>query len=711
MLLEGGLLRRRRVKLIFQTELAECGIACLAMVANFHGLKIDLVQMRRRFLPSLRGVTLKYLMKTADEVDLAPRAVKLDITDLDKLHLPAILHWGFNHFVVIARVKKRKALIFDPNGQTGWQTSEQLSKFFTGVALELRPTSNFKRSDERVSFKLNQLWHRADGFVSSIAQVIVLSVILEIFVVLLPYYMQFSVDWVLPALDKDLLTTLALGFGLFTFVYAVATWIRGFVILLVGSKLGYGLASNIGRRLFRLPIDWFERRHLGDVLSRFQSIGPIQTLLTEGAIAGLIDGLMSLVTLGIMSIYSVELTMLALACLLSCAVVKLVCLPMQQRAQEASLVARGIEQTHMIESLRGITTIRLSNRETSRHAIWQSYLTDSVNATINLGRINQWQLSATTLFLGFEGIISIYLSISKVISGGFSVGMVFAFIAYKTQFLEKAISCINQLIAFRMLSLHMDRLSDIALTREDASFVSDLSTSRRLGGSLELRGVSYRYSPTDPIVIDNVSFRIKAGEHIAITGPSGGGKSTLLKLMLGLVSPNTGEILIDDMPIAQFGYKNFYDQIGAVLQEDSLFMGTLAENISLFDSRPDETRIEACARAAAIHKDIEAMPMGYQTLVANMGSTLSGGQKQRVLLARAIYREPKILVLDEGTAHLDLEHEAIVNRSIDQMGITRVIIAHRPETIAMAGRVLRVEHGKLTETFKVASPSGAVLPV
>jgi ATP-binding cassette subfamily B protein RaxB len=694
--LELGFLTRSRVRLVRQTEIAECGLASLTMVANYHGLDIDLGTMRRRYAPSLRGAALKTLIGLADRIGLTPRAVKLPLEELPNLHVPAVLHWDMTHYVVLERVKGGKALIHNPDGRSTWMPMAEVSDHFTGVALELRPSNDFQAGKERERLRLSQLWQRMTGIKRALLQVLVLTLVLQAFVLASPYYMQLAIDQALPALDNDLLTVLAIGFGLFTLTNAAATLLRSFVLLVAGTTIGFGLASNIARRLFRLPIEWFERRHVGDILSRFQSIGPIQNLLTQGAVAALVDGIMAILTLTLMFWYSAQLAAVALVAFALYAVARAVSYSFEREAIEASIITGGTEQSTLIETLRGMTTLRLFGRETLRHALWQTKLTDAVNADVRVARIGIWQGTANTLIFGIENILTIWLAIGFVIAGeGFSVGMVFAYMAYKSQFMEKSAALINQAIAFKMLGLHLERLSDIALSDEDKSFGPSVDIATELKGRIELRDVFYRYAPSDPLVLDGVNLTIEPGEHVAITGPSGGGKSTLVKLLLGLVEPVAGEVLVDGLPLARFGYKSYHSQIAAVLQEDSLFAGTIADNIALFDERVDMDQIVAAAAAASIHADIMAMPMQYETLVGDMGSTLSGGQKQRVLLARALYRQPKILIMDEGTAHLDLQHEQAVNGAIAAMGITRIIIAHRQETIAQAERVVVMFGGKL----------------
>jgi len=707
-MLDLGFLSRSRVRLVRQTEIAECGLASLAMVANYHGLDVDLGTLRRRFAPSLRGASLRSLIGLADKIGLTPRAVKLPLEQLANLHVPCILHWDMNHYVVLERVTAGKALVHNPDGRSSWLSMAEVSGHFTGVALELRPGANFQAGSQRERLRLPQLWRRMTGMKRALAQVLVLSLVLQIFVLASPYYMQLAVDNVLPALDRDLLAVLALGFGLFTLINAGASLLRSFVLMIAGTTLGYGLASNVARRLLRLPIDWFEKRHTGDILSRFQSITPIQNMLTQGAVAAIVDGLMATLTLALMVWYSPLLAFVSAVAFGLYGVVRLVSFSFEREAQEAAIISNGKEQTTLIETIRGITTLRLFGREAFRHALWQTRLTDAVNANVRVARIAIWQSTANLLIFGIENIVTIWLAIGFVVDGaGFSLGMVFAYMAYKTQFIQKAAGLIDQGIAFKMLGLHLERLSDIALSNEDRSFGVGADIETPLKGNIELREVFYRYSPSDPAVLDGVDLKIGQGEHIAITGPSGGGKSTLAKLLLGLVEPDSGELLVDGMPLSRFGYKSFHNQVAAVLQEDSLFAGTLSDNIALFDDGIDMERVIASAMMAAIHEDVMRMPMQYETLVGDMGSTLSGGQKQRILLARALYRQPRILILDEGTAHLDMAHEHAVNAAIGAMGITRIVIAHRRETIEAAERVLLMTGGKLVDPR--ASEGGALL--
>jgi ATP-binding cassette subfamily B protein RaxB len=687
---------RSRLRLVRQTESAECGLACLVMVANFHGLNADFAAMRRRFGLSMRGTSLRSLIDIADQIGLISRAVRAPLEELHNLALPAVLHWNMNHFVVVERVHRGRALIHDPAGRTRWMPMADVSNHFTGIALELRPGDSFEPGPDGKRLRLRNLWERMTGMKRTLAQTLILSFVLQAFVLASPYYMQVAIDNALPALDYDLLTVVAIGFVLFTLINAGAALLRGLVLLNAGTSIGLGLAVNVARRLLRLPISWFSRRHTGDVLSRFQSIVPIQQMLTEGAAAAVVDGLLAVLTLVVMSFYSLLLTSIAVGAFLLYGAVRIVSFSFQREAQESSIVTSGKEQTALIESLRGIATLRLFGQESLRHALWQSKRTEAANADVRLARFGVWQGVANSVIFGLENVVSIWIAVGFVMAGsGFSVGMVFAFLAYKTQFIQKSENLVAQAIRFRMLGLHLERLSDIALTEEDKGFQTPYPPETELDGAVALSGIEYRYSAADPAVLRRVDLEVVAGEHVAITGPSGGGKTTLIKILLGLIEPDSGEMLIDGVPLPRFGYRNYRRQIAGVLQEDTLFAGTLAENIAFFDEHLDMDRVTAAAADAVIHDDIMSMPMQYETAVGEMGSTLSGGQKQRVLLARALYRKPRILIMDEGTAHLDASLEEAVNRAIRRLGITRIVVAHRQETIRAADRILHMENGRL----------------
>jgi ATP-binding cassette subfamily B protein RaxB len=684
---------RKRIELVRQTEAAECGLASLAMIANWHGHDVDLNMLRQRFGVSARGMSLRQLMQTADGMHLLSRPLKLELAGLHLLNLPAILHWDLNHFVVLERVERDRALVIDPGGTERWYDHAELGRHFSGVALELRPSHDFQPIAAKRKLRFSDLWSGITGFRRALAQTIILSIVMQAYILATPFYLRAAVDEALPALDTNLLVTLAIGFAALAVIGAGAALLRKFVLLSSGAALSYGVTSNLARRLFRLPIAWFEKRKVGDILTKFQSVLPIQRFLIESAPLALIDGLLSILTLGMMLLTAPQLALVTLVGLLIYSAIRLALLR-EEKVREADYVkALGREQGAIIETLRGIVTLRLAGREAMRHAYWQNRLTDALGARYLHERVKAWHESARVLIPAVELVVIVYLAISGSMAGALSLGTLFAYLAYRQQFVTAGQSLLDEGIKLRLLDLHLDQLADIAQSDEDGGFSEPL-TQPKFEGRIELRNIHFAYGPHDPLVLTGVDLSIGRGDYIAITGPSGGGKTTLAKIILGLIDPIEGQVLIDGRPLAQYGRRAFRQHVAAVLQDDVLYAGSIADNIASFEDI-DRERLTQCLKAAAIFDDVEAMPMRHHTLVGDMGSTLSGGQRQRVLLARALYRQPDVLLLDEGTAHLDLEHEAQVNRAIGDLGITRIIIAHRPETIAAASRVVRLVAGKI----------------
>lgn len=685
-----------RLPLVRQTEAAECSLACLAMIAGYYGYRSDMTTLRRRFPISLKGVNLQTLLDMADTMKLASRPLKVDMEALDQIQLPAILHWDMNHFVVLKSVSRKGIIIHDPGRGEQVMDWNTVSKHYTGIAVEMQPAEGFQKADVRQKLKLSQLWSRLIGLKRAALQLLALSVILQLFVLISPFYVQLVIDQVLTKFDTDLLVVLAIGFGLFTLIYVAANALRGRLVLFIGGMMSYQMMINLFRHMIHLPQEFFDKRHIGDVDSRFASTEPIKRLLTEGLIAGLIDGSMALTTLVLMYIYSPMLaTVTAMAFILN-VVLRMALYRVFRRQNEDAILARAKEHTNFIETVRGIMSIKLFAGEGQRQQIWQNLLADVINAEVRFGKTKVNFELANKLLFGLENILVIYLAARMVLAGQFTIGMIFAFMAYKTLFTEKALALIEQLLEFRLIDLHLERISDIAMSDPEPD-EDRLLTGDKLVGDIELRDVNFRYADSEPYVLKDLNLRIKPGESVAITGPSGCGKTTLVKIMLGLLRPQSGEVLVDGRPLHEFGLKNLREQVSAVMQEDRLFGGTLVDNIAFFDPHPNLEHVALCAEDAAILEEINSMPMGFETLVGDMGTTLSGGQKQRVMLARALYRKPRMLFLDEGTAHLDLETEREVNSAVANLGITRIIVAHRPDTVKSADRVLRFEGPELLE--------------
>nr|WP_269844010.1 peptidase domain-containing ABC transporter [Colwellia chukchiensis] len=691
--------------LVLQSEIAECGLASMAMVASFHGHQLDMPAMRKRFSANLKGMNLQQLIELGDNLGLASRALQCPIDEVHKLATPCILHWDLNHFVVLTKVsgkgKASKYSINDPAIGKRTLSLEEFSQHFTGICLELTPTSKFEVKEERAQMKFTQLWSSMSGLKAGLFKLIALSLVLQLFALMTPYYMQWVVDEVLISFDKPLLMVLAIGFALIAIISVVTNAVRSWLILRLSSLLNMQMGVNLLRHLLRLPMNYFESRHIGDIVSRFGSLAQIRERITTGFVETLVDGLMAITVLIMMLIYSVKLTAVVLGAITLYTLVRLALYRPLHQATEEMIQNSAKEQSNFLENIRGMQTIKLFGNESQRQGIWQNRYAEVINSEIRLGRLNISFDSFNKLLFGLENVLVIYFAAIMVMANTLSVGMVLAFIAYKGQLTERFANLIEQIIQFKMMRLHLDRIADIALTEQEANREGEASFSNNEGqqpkGQLTLENICFSYSDEQAPILHNVNLTLEAGESIAITGPSGAGKTTLMKIMLGLLQPSSGKILLDGKDITQIGLKNYRKHIAAVMQDDTLLAGSIADNISFFDPQPNYLKVEQCAHLAAMHDDINNMIMGYNSLVGDMGSNLSGGQMQRLLLARALYQSPCVLFMDEATSHLDKDNEAKISEQIQHLPMTRIMIAHRQETISMAEQVYLLNNGTLVK--------------
>lgn len=629
----------------------------------------------------------------AQAMHLQARPLKLGLQRLHDLKLPCVLHWDMNHFVVLKSIARGRLVIHDPTVGERQVSLEDASRHFTGVALELTPSASFTKGLEKQRFTLLSLMGRVVGLKRGLLQLLVLGVALQVCALTAPFYLQWVVDEALVAADRDLVTVLGLGFLALVVVQSTISAARAWVTTTLTTDLNFQWLGNAFAHLMKLPLSYFEKRHLGDVVSRFGSIQTLQKTLTAQFVEGVIDGLLVIGTLVIMLLYSATLTAVAIGAVTFYALMRWAIFRPLREATAQQIIHAAKQQTHFLESTRGVQSIRLFGRAEERRTGWMNALADQFNADLRIARLSISCQTANTLLFGVERVAIVWLAALAVLEAKFSVGMLFAFVSYKDQFSQRVAALVDKLHEFRMLKLHGQRVADIVMTEaETDEQVAELDPAR-VTPTIEFRNVAFRYSDSEPCVLKDLNLFIPAGQCIAIAGASGCGKTTLLKLLLGLLKPTEGEILVGGVALHQFGLANLRRLVGAVMQDDQLFSGSIGDNICFFDSAPDQGRIEACAQVAAVQQEVCAMPMAYNTLVGDLGSGLSGGQKQRILLARALYTDPKVLVLDEATSHLDVGNEQLVNAAIRQIPFTRVLVAHRPETIAMAQRVVVLQQG------------------
>lgn len=699
------------MKTVLQSEQNECGLACLAMIASHFGDYSDLSTLRNRFSISLKGVTLIQLMRHAAALNMSARPLRLDVAEISMLRLPCILHWDMNHFVVLKRVKRRLNgdfifLIVDPAVGERRITIAEVSQHFTGVALELTPTAYFEKKPITLPLKISDIVGKIHGLRGAISIVISLAFVLEIFTIVTPLFNQFVIDEVIVSGDSDLLTVLVFGFGILLVSQTAIGLARSWILMRWSVSIGFQWTSRIFSHMIKLPIDFFEKRHLGDLLSRFGSINSIQNTLTSLFVTSLLDGLMTILSLGMMISYSWKLSSIVVVTVILYALLRWVFYFPGREAARERLILSAKENSHFIETLRAIVPLKLYGREVERRSRWQNLKQDVINRDVKTQKIGILFQTANSAISGSQSLMLFFFGAKLVMNNELTIGMLMSFSSYAGTFTVRIFSLIDLLVNLRMLGMHTERLADIVLEKPEEESLIETNLDR-ISGTIELRNIKFRYADGEPWILNDLSLKIPAGQSIALIGSSGCGKTTLCKVMLGLLIPTEGEVFIDDIPIKQLGLSTYRQLVGTVMQDDLLLSGSLQDNISFFDGKVEIWQVEKCAQFAAIHEEILSMPMGYQTLIGEMGNGLSGGQKQRILLARALYKSPKILCLDEATSHLDIDNEERVNKAISSLQLTRIMVAHRPETIRAADRVVKIFEGKAFELsqydFKLAT--------
>ncbi len=682
-----------RIPVIHQSEASECGLACLAMVCGYYGKTIDLLTLRQRFGLSSRGISLLGIKTFSAALGMDARAVSLDLEEMNSLRLPCILHWNFNHFVVLTGVRRGGYIIHDPARGRRVVGMEEMSQSFTGVALELWPGSEFDEVKVTRTLKLRTLLGSIHGIRRTLTRIFCLSLIIESIGLLLPVGTQLVMDHAIPAGDKGLLSIICIGLIFFILLKSAFGILRVWASLIMGAHIDVQWQNGLFRHLLNLRLDYYVSRKLGDIQSRFGSLNTLRTTVTNNIVGVIMDSLMLTGGLLMMILYGGWLTGVVLLCTLAYVIVRLVTYTYHRQLSEESLVREARAGSYFMETLYGIGTVKVQGMTERRAEHWLNLKIDAINTGIKLTRIELLFGGINTLIATCEQVLILWLGAGLVIENQMTIGMFVAFGAFRMQFSDRVASLTGYLLQLRMMSLHNERVSDIALQEAETVKPALICTPGNGPVLLEVAKLSYRYDDQSEWVIHDFNLRTAPGECIAITGASGSGKSTLIKILCGLLEPQSGAVLVNGTDIRQTGINNYRNVIACVMQEDRLFSGSLRENICGFTDDIDETWMSECARASYIHDVIMNMPMGYETVIGELGEGLSGGQKQRIFIARALYRKPALLFMDEATSHLDQQSERMVNESIRAMEITRIIVAHRQSTIDSADRVIMLNQG------------------
>lgn len=679
-----------RLPVVRQSTVAECGLACVAMIAAYLGAAEDIVSLRRRFGAPLTGVTLDFLVRTTEALGFAPRAVRCELSDMRRLRVPCILHWELNHFVVLAEVTRGHLLLHDPARGRVRVSRREADRKFTGVALEVSRARDFRRAPRLRRLRLGDLLQFDREFAVPLTAAVMFALLSQALLLAAPFYLQIVIDQVLLRGDARLLGALLVGFAVLALLQLLAGTLRQLLTQFLSQATAFGLASRVMRHLLELPVAWFRARRLGDVQQRLQALSRIQAFVTESAPALMIDTVFLVFVSGLMFSYDAALAAVVVAAGAVYTAWRVVIFRVSLEQATSLVRAEAASQTHLLESLRAAQTIKLLGGESERTRGWQKRLADRINAQLRVGNLHIADNGVRQGIFQALHLAVVFLLATRVVAGEMSIGMLSAFVAYAGMFVTRTGGVVGRVFEYLLLRVPLDRLADIVFSeREDCG--APQGELPRLAGDVRVRRVSFSYDGESRRVLEAVSLGVGSGEFVAVRGPSGCGKSTLLRLIAGIEQPTHGVVLYDGRPAGDWPRAALRRRLGTVFQDDVLVAGTIAGNIALFDPVPDRGRIRQAARLAVIDADIERLPMGYETRIGDLGSALSTGQVQRVLLARALYRKPRLLLLDEFTSGLDEDTERLVLAALQRLCVTRIVVTHSPVVLRGADRVIDLD--------------------
>jgi ABC-type bacteriocin/lantibiotic exporter with double-glycine peptidase domain len=692
-------LRRRRVPVIMQMSMMECGAACLAMILSFFGRKTQVTEISESCGVGRDGLTARTITKAARHYGLRVKAFSLEPAQFKHVPLPAVAHWNFSHFVVVERWSPQWVEIVDPALGRRRLTTEEFDSGFTGVALTFEPGVQFKR--RRTAGKSS--WRdylkgilRLPGTPGVLVQIILASLVLQTFGLAVPAFTKVLVDHILPFAITNIMVVLGVGMAVVVLALMVTTYLRAAMLIYLEARLDAQMMLGFFEHVLSLPFKFFQQRTTGDLLMRLGSNAVIREALTNQTVSAVLDGGLVLVYLAILLALEPGFGL----AVLGLGLVQIALLVGASRRvhglMQRDLAAAAESQSYLVEALAGMATLKAAGAEERALDHWSNLFFKHLNISMQRNRLSAFINTALTTLNTLSPLVLLWIGARYVLDGSMSLGTMLALNALAASFLAPLASLVASGQQLQLVGAHLDRIADV-VEAEPEQDLQATQSAPPLSGRIEVKHVSFRYDPNAPLVLRDISIAIEPGQKVALVGRTGSGKSTLAKLLLGLYTPDEGEIRYDDLPLQSLDYRTVRSQFGAVLQESFLFSGSIRQNIAFNDPGLSLEQVIEAARLAHIHDDIELMPMSYDTFLAEGGVSLSGGQRQRLSLARALAHRPAVLLLDEATSHLDAVTERLVDRSLKSLSCTRIVIAHRLSTIRDADLVLVLNEGEIVE--------------
>jgi ABC-type bacteriocin/lantibiotic exporter with double-glycine peptidase domain len=687
----------RQLEHVQQMTATDCGAACLSMVLRYYGRTHPLDELRDAMGVDHNGVSALGILRAARSYGLRGRGVRIDdLAELDMLPAGAILHWEFNHFVVFDRVDRHGPVILDPAHGRRRVPRSEFEEAFTGVALLLEPSEAFESSGRREPL-LRRYFGQMLAYPALWSRSLLMSVLVQLLALALPLMTTLLVDRIIPRRDVDLLGVLVAGLGMMVLFNFVSSLVRANLLVQLRTLLDANMTIGFLDHLIDLPYSFFQKRSAGDLLMRLGSNATVREILTSGAMSALLDG--SLVSVYLVLIFWISPLMGAVVVLLGLLQLSLYWATrrIQRELMSEGLAVQAKTSSYEVEMLTGIETLKSMGAEYRAVDRWSNLFVDSLNVSLRRGRLDAVIASLLDAFGMAAPLVILGVGTKLVLDGELGLGAMLGLSALASGFLRPMTTLVGVALKFQVLGSYLERIEDVMQTEPEQD-PKRVKRAPRLSGRIHAESVTFRYSEAVPAAVREVSVRVEPGQFVAVVGGSGAGKSTLAKLLVGLYSPQGGRVLYDGIDIASLDLRSVREQLGVVTQRGDLFGVSVRENIAL--GRPEISLDEVidAARRAAIHDEIVALPMGYDTILADRGASLSGGQRQRLVLARALVGKPAMLLLDEATSNLDTVTEAAIQRSLASLQCTRIVIAHRLSTVVDADLILVMDGGRIVES-------------
>jgi HlyB family type I secretion system ABC transporter len=685
-----------RLQAIIQMSTTDCGAACLAMILNYYGRKTTLAEVRDRCGVGRDGLSALSIIKAARGYGLRTKAVSLQQNDFSFVTLPAIVHWGFQHFLIVERWSPKWIDVVDPACGRRRLSAREFEAGFTGVVIMLEPGVQFERRSRTAQLSLSDYLKQVSQAPGAIVQIIGASLLLQLLGLGLPLLTGVVVDQIIPLSLENVMPLMAIGMILLVLIQGAIALLRALLLIYLHARIDAKIMIVFFEHLLSLPYGFFQQRSSGDLLERLGSNAIIRETLSNQLISTILDGGLVVVYLGVLVWQSPAFSFVVIA--LGLLQVFLLAITNQQvrHLERQVLEARGKSAGYLVEAISGIATLKSAGAEHRVLRHWSNLFFDQLNLSLQRDYI----VAIIETILGglrtLSPLLLLWVGALQVLNGSMTLGTMLALNSLGLAFLTPLASLVSSWQKLQLVRAHFDRIADVITTPPEQELQS-IQHPPNLTGRIELKNVSFKYDLNAPLVLHNINLKIEPGQKVAIVGRTGCGKSTLAKLLLGLYLPTEGEIFYDGLSLATLNYQEVRNQFGIVLQESHIFSGSIRENIAFNNPDMPMEQVIAAAKAAAIHNDIEQMPMGYETSVSEGGSALSGGQRQRLSIARALANSPAILLLDEATSHLDVVTEQVVDKNLNSLNCTRVIIAHRLSTVRNADIILVIENGSIVE--------------